>query len=103
MKKTLLIAALAFAGAAHAAEHVVEQKGKAFTVKQLKVKQGDAVDFRNADPFSHNVFSLSDPKTFDLGTFGQGHAKKVVFDKPGVVEVECAIHPEMKMHVEVAK
>jgi plastocyanin len=49
------------------------------------------------------VFSLSDPKTFDLGSYAQGQAKKVVFDKPGTVEVECAIHPDMKMNVEVAK
>jgi plastocyanin len=103
MKKIAFIVAIAFAGAAGAAEHSVEQKGKAFTVKSLKVKQGDAVEFKNADPFNHNVFSLSDPKTFDLGSFGQGGAKKVVFDKAGTVEVECAIHPEMKMNVEVSK
>jgi plastocyanin len=103
MKHIAIIAALTFAGTAGAAEHLVEQKGKAFTMKQLKVKQGDAVEFKNADPFNHNVFSLSDPKTFDLGSYAQGQAKKVVFDKPGTVEVECAIHPDMKMNVEVTK
>ena len=102
-KLTLLIIGLAVSGAAYAAEHVVEQKGKAFTVKQIKVKVGDTVDFKNADPFNHNVFSLSDAKTFDLGSYAQGGSKKVTFDKPGTVEVECAIHPEMKMNVEVAK
>ena len=40
-------------------------------------------------------------KTFDLGSYPQGQSKKVVFDKPGTVEVECAIHPEMKLVVEV--
>ena len=102
-KLTIFIIGVSIAGAAYAAEHTVEQKGKAFTVKQLKIKVGDAVDFKNADPFNHNVFSLSDTKSFDLGSFGQGGSKKITFDKPGVVEVECAIHPEMKMNVEVAK
>jgi plastocyanin len=105
MKKlTLFVAGAAIAGAAYAAtEHQVEQKGKTFTVKNLKVKVGDIVDFKNVDPFNHNVFSLSDAKNFDLGSFGQGGSKKVIFDKPGTVEVECAIHPDMKMVVEVGK
>lgn len=103
MKHFVFVAAFALAGTAAAADHVVEQKGKAFAVKSIKVKQGDAIEFRNADAFNHNVFSLSDAKTFDLGSYGQGASKKVVFDKPGTVEVECAIHPDMKMNVEVAK
>jgi plastocyanin len=92
--------------AVHAADYVVEQKGKAFTYKNakastLKIKVGDVVEFKNMDPFFHNVFSLSDPKLFDLGSYPQGQSKSVTFDKPGLVEVECAIHPEMKVNVEV--
>jgi plastocyanin len=49
------------------------------------------------------VFSLSDPKTFDLGSYPQGQSKAVTFDKPGTVEIECSIHPEMQMVVEVEK
>jgi plastocyanin len=86
-----------------AAEHVVGQKGKAFSVKKLSVKVGDAVKFVNEDPFSHNVFSLSDAKSFDLGSCGQGSAKTIVFDKAGTVEVECAVHPDMKVIIEVTK
>ena len=92
------------AGAAHAAsEHVVTQKGKAFSQKKIKVQPGDSVKFVNDDPFSHNVFSLSEAKSFDLGTYPQGASKSVTFDKPGTVEVECAVHPDMKLVVEVAK
>ena len=87
----------------HAAEFVIDQKDKQFSKKTLKVKVGDSVSFRNADPFSHNVFSLSDVKSFDLGSYPQGQAKSVVFDKPGKVEVECSIHPGMQMAVEVEK
>ena len=104
MRTLALALALALAAAqAHAAEHVVSQKGKSFSVKKLVVEQGDSVRFVNDDPFAHNVFSLSDVKSFDLGSYGQGLAKSVVMDKPGVVDVECAVHPDMKMVVEVKK
>ena len=89
--------------AAHAKDFEVQQKDKQFSQKSLTVKVGDAVSFKNEDTISHNVFSLSDAKTFDLGSYPQGQAKKVVFDKPGTVEVECAIHPDMKMNIEVQK
>jgi plastocyanin len=81
----------------------VAQKDKKFSQKNLAVKLGDTVSFKNEDAFSHNVFSLSDAKTFDLGSYPQGQAKKVTFDKPGTVEVECAIHPDMKTNIEVQK
>ncbi len=94
---------LPFCGAVHAEEHVVGQKNKTFSANKLNVKVGDSVGFRNDDAFFHNVFSLSPARTFDLGSFPKGQTRKVTFDKPGTVEIECAIHPEMKMVVEVAK
>lgn len=97
------VALLAAAGAASTAEHVVVQKGKAFSTKKLSVKLGDSVKFLNEDPFSHNVFSLSDAKSFDLGSYGQGAAKSIAFDKPGTIEVECAVHPDMKLVIEVTR
>ena len=97
-----LIAVL-LAGQAQAAEHVVNQKGRAFSTKKLVVQQGDSVKFVNEDPFAHNVFSLSETKSFDLGSHGQGTAKSVVMDKAGTVDVECAVHPDMKLTVEVRK
>lgn len=88
--------------AASAAEHVVTQKNKAFGVKSLKVKVGDTVKFSNEDSFAHNVFSLSPAKNFDTGSFGAGQARSVTFDKAGKVEVECAVHPDMQLVIEVA-
>jgi plastocyanin len=82
-------------------EHVVSQKNKAFSVKRLTVKVGDTVKFVNEDSFAHNVFSLSAVKSFDLGSFGNGGNKTVTFEKPGKVEIECAVHPDMQMEIEV--
>lgn len=98
-----LFAIVLLAGHAQAGEHVVSQKGKAFAPGKLVVQQGDSVKFVNDDPFAHNVFSLSDTKSFDLGSYGQGLAKSVVLDKPGTVDVECAVHPDMKLTIEVRK
>ena len=61
-----------------------------------------AVSLKNENPFFHNIFSLSDVKTFDLKSYPKGQSKSVTFDKPGTVEVKCSIHPEMKMLIEVA-
>lgn len=94
----LSIAALA---TAHANEVVVTQKNKAFSTAALTIKAGDKVSFRNEDGFVHNVFSLTDANPFDLGTYTQGQAKSVTFAKPGKYEIECAIHPEMKLVVTV--
>jgi plastocyanin len=96
-----LLLALAFN--AMAAEFEVGQKDKQFSMSSLKIKAGDTVNFVNQDPFFHNVFSLSDARTFDLGSYPQGQGRKMTFNEPGVVEVECAIHSQMKLVIEVTK
>ena len=100
--------ALAFTGAigagwatSYAGDLVVHQLDLKFAPGNMIVKVGDTVTFTNDDTMFHNVFSLSDAKSFDLGMFAKGHSKDVVFDKAGTVEVECAIHPMMKMTIEV--
>jgi plastocyanin len=84
----------------------VEQKDKTFLyngapVGVLNLKVGDTVQFKNMDAFFHNVFSLSNTKMFDLGSYPQGQFRSVLFNKKGRVEVECAIHPLMHMVIEV--
>ena len=88
---------------AHADTHSVSQAKKAFAVSVLKAKVGDTIVFRNDDEFAHNVFSLSDIQNFDLGSYKKGEKRSVKLEKEGVIEVECAIHPEMKMKIEVKK
>ena len=95
-----------FTTAAFATEHVVDQQSKSFRmagqkVEAITINAGDTIRFKNEDPFFHNIFSLSDLKTFDLGSFPKGQSKTVSFDTAGMVEVECAIHPEMYMEVTV--
>ena len=83
--------------------HELAQENKAFSRKSMTIKVGDSVKFVNNDPFFHNVFSLSDAALFDLGSFPQGDSKTIVFEEPGAVEVECAIHPTMLMTIDVTE
>ena len=103
MRTVILVAAVAFAGAAsaHAEEHLIGQKNKAFTVSTIEAKVGDEVLFRNDDGVFHSIFTLSDAQPFDLGAYGPGVSKKVKLAKAGKIEVECAIHPRMKMVIDV--
>ncbi len=103
--KSGMLAALCLLLAANAmaADHPVSQKNLAFSVQKLSIKVGDSVTFLNEDNIVHNVFSLSDANTFDLGGASKGKSKTVSFDKAGTVEVECAVHPQMKMVIEVKK
>ena len=71
------------------------QKHRMFSPHLLVVPVGSTVDFPNADPFFHNVFSLFDGKRFDLGLYEAGSDKQVVFSREGVSYIFCNIHPEM--------
>ena len=99
------LAALAVAVAvpAHAGDHAISQVKKTFSMPVLKAKVGDTVTFKNDDEFAHNVFSLSEVQNFDLGSYKKGETRQLKLTNPGTIEVECAIHPEMKMKIEVSK
>ena len=84
----------------------IDQKNKTFLLNNKKVdsiivNQGDTIHFMNLDPWFHNIFSLSDLQTFDLGSYPKGVSKPVTFTKKGTVEIECAIHPNMFLEVTV--
>ncbi|MCI0506445.1 MAG: methylamine utilization protein [Gammaproteobacteria bacterium] len=84
----------------------IDQQNKTFVLNNAKVEtitvnEGDTIHFTNKDPWFHNIFSLSDLKTFDLGSYPQGESRPVTFDKKGTVDVECAIHPNMHLKVTV--
>jgi plastocyanin len=77
------------------ATFTMEQKGRRFIPDTLVVPAGSTVSFPNLDPIFHNVFSLSKPKSFDLGNYPRGQTRTVMLPKPGVVFVHCHLHPNM--------
>lgn len=76
---------------------VVSQKDKTFVPSFLVVPRGQEVEFPNWDRFDHNVFSRSAAApAFDLDRYPYGQSKARIFDKLGVVQVFCNIHPDMR-------
>jgi plastocyanin len=88
---------------AQATDHPVVQRHKSFGTPRLSVKVGDSVSFVNLDDVPHNAFSLSAGNVFDTGFVVRGESRRVTLSSPGVVEVECAVHPGMKMVIEVLR
>ena len=68
---------------------------KKFNPRVLVVPRTATVDFPNADPIYHNVFSVSGGNRFDLGLYRSGASRSKEFDQPGLVRVYCNIHPQM--------
>jgi len=73
----------------------MEQKKRSFTPDLVLVPAGSTVSFPNLDLIFHNVFSLSRPAAFDLGNYPKGQTRTVRFPKPGIVYVNCRLHPNM--------
>jgi len=74
---------------------------KVYAPHVVVVPIGSTVRFPNHDPFNHNVFSLSEPNTFDLGLYGRGEIRSWTFQQPGHVRVYCNVHPRMVAYVHV--
>ena len=72
---------------------------KIYAPHVVVVPVGSTVRFPNHDPFNHNVFSVSEPNTFDLGLYGRGEAKSRTFAHPGLVRIYCNVHPRMVAYV----
>ena len=79
----------------HPLTATLEQEYRRFLPDVLVVPVGSTVSFPNRDPVFHNVFSLSKPKSFDLGNYPKDQTRTVTFNKPGLVFVNCHLHPNM--------
>ena len=84
----------------HAAPQI-QQIDRRFLPDLVVVPIGSTVSFPNMDPIFHNIYSLSKPKSFDLGSYDKGETRKVQFSKAGIVEVYCHLHPNMAATVVV--
>jgi plastocyanin len=80
---------------------VMDQRDRAFVPGLLVVAVGSSVDFPNNDSVSHQVYSFSAAKRFQLPLYkGQVHPP-VTFDKPGLVVLGCNIHDTMVGYIYV--
>ena len=79
----------------------IDTRSKGFSPALLVVPQGSTVRFPNRDTILHNVFSRTPGSSFDFGHYGPGESKQVVFNKPGLVIVNCNVHHNMRADVVV--
>jgi plastocyanin len=88
-----------FKGALPVSHQEIRQEHESFVPRVAAVTRGSTIDFPNADPFFHNVFSLSSAATFDLGRYPMGRQKSATLTTPGLVKVYCHIHSHMSASI----
>ena len=76
-------------------KEIVDQIDKEFTPRVKAIYVGTSVSFPNKDNIRHHVYSFSPAKRFELPLYAGTLARRVVFDKPGVVVLGCNIHDWM--------
>lgn len=88
-------------GEAPAQSEEIKQLDRRFVPDLIVVPVNSTVSFPNMDPVFHNIYSLSKPKSFDLGSYDKGQTRRVTFTKPGIVDIYCHLHPNMAATVVV--
>jgi len=81
----------------------IHQLDLTFIPDHMVVVKGSTVEFPNDDKVFHNVFSLSKAARFDLGLYKSGTSKNVTFNKTGIIDVYCNIHPQMAAKILVVE
>lgn len=79
----------------------IQQEDRQFSPDMVVVPVGSTVSFPNLDAIFHNIFSLSKPRSFDLGNYPKGDTRVVTFPIPGIVYVYCHLHSNMSAMIVV--
>ncbi len=83
------------------AEAIMDQQNLAFVPQVLVVAVGSDVRFPNNDMVSHQVYSFSAAKRFQLPLYKGAVHPPVNFDRPGLVVLGCNIHDQMVGYIYV--
>src|SRR6201998_221290 len=73
----------------------MDQVNRAFVPDLLVIPVGSTVSFPNTDSVSHQIYSFSPAKRFQLPLYRGKPYPPVHFEQPGVVTLGCNIHDEM--------
>jgi plastocyanin len=74
---------------------VMDQVSRAFAPDLLVVPVGSTVAFPNSDSVSHQIYSFSAAKRFQLPLYRGKPYPPVQFDQAGVITLGCNIHDDM--------
>jgi plastocyanin len=80
----------------------MDQRNREFVPHVLVIEAGTWVDFPNNDTVSHQVYSFSPAKPFQLPLYKGRTHPPVLFDRAGVVTLGCNIHDNMLGYIYVA-
>ena len=81
----------------------MDQVDLAFVPDVLVVPLHSAVQFPNSDAISHQVYSFSSARRFQLPLYRGKPYPPVVFDQPGIVTLGCNIHDNMLAYIMVTQ
>ena len=80
----------------------MRNRDRQFEPGTIVIRAGMSVQFPNDDSIYHSIYSTSQIDPFDIGFYGFGPGKVVLFPKAGIVEVRCHIHSSMHGVIVVA-
>jgi plastocyanin len=83
------------------ARAVMDQVNLAFVPDVLVIPVHSTVQFPNSDAVSHQVYSFSSARRFQLPLYRGKPYPPVQFDQPGVVTLGCNIHDNMLAYIVV--
>lgn len=78
---------------------IMDQVNLAFTPDVLVIPVHSTIQFPNSDAVSHQVYSFSSARQFQLPLYRGKPYPPVQFDQPGVVTLGCNIHDNMIAYV----
>jgi plastocyanin len=78
---------------------VMDQVNRTFVPDLLVIPSGSTVEFPNSDSVSHQIYSFSPTKKFQLPLYRGTPYPPVRFDQPGLVTLGCNIHDSMLAYV----
>ncbi len=84
-----------------AEKYIVDQKNKSFYPENLTVKVGDTIIFKNSDQFAHHTYTDDLKNEFDNGLQASGENIEIKIKAKSRLFIECAIHPNMILEVNV--
>src|SRR3954451_22514541 len=97
-----IIAGMLTGAAIAAGPIVISQKGRQFQPQEIAIKRGETLQFINDDgDLLHHTYLKSDSFSFDSDDQKPVSNFDVAFTVPGRFAVRCAIHPKMKLLVQV--
>jgi plastocyanin len=80
---------------------IMDQVNLAFVPDVLVIPLHSKVLFPNSDAISHQVYSFSSARKFQLPLYRGKAYPPVVFDQPGIVTLGCNIHDNMLAYIVV--